>query len=328
MNNERFDQARRLVFMFKRFQAGYRYTAKEMQYEILKMNYGSYSLRTIQRDLQLLESIETSLDKKRESKEYLWYIPKDRIRSNLFLLNNELISLYLLKAHIKTFNGTFVDNELERILTSLENRIPGDIFTGKNLFWDKNIGNYDYSEHDESIKSIINFIVKDKWVTIKYDTSENGIIKDYTGKIAKIFSYSGYLYIAPYIPMYSCFIALAIHRIRGLREAIHEDIETPDFDYEEFSNIRFGVFWGEPERVEITIDKDYKKYFINRFWHSTQEFIEETNGDLKLIMVVPTTPELLSMIMSWGEGIKFIKPERLKNMLIEKHRLSLNNLMN
>ena len=79
-------------------------------------------------------------------------------------------------------------------------------------------------------------------------------------------------------------------------------------------------------RIEITIGKEFKKYFINRYWHSTQQLSDLQNGDMKLTMIAPISPDLIAWIMSWGEGIKSAKPSELKSKLMAKHKASLKNL--
>ncbi|MDA3843883.1 MAG: WYL domain-containing protein [Candidatus Kapabacteria bacterium] len=65
---------------------------------------------------------------------------------------------------------------------------------------------------------------------------------------------------------------------------------------------------------------------MNRYWHSTQEVSDLKNGDLKLTMTAPMSPDLIAWVLSWGEGIKSAKPAELKHKLIEKHKAALRNL--
>ena len=109
-----------------------------------------------------------------------------------------------------------------------------------------------------------------------------------------------------------------MHRIHRLHEVVHDDIEVPEFDYEEFSNIRFGVFWGEPENVKLQIDKKFKKYFVNRFWHNTQQLSEDKDDNMILKMKVPLSPELISWIISWHEAVLVLVPQTLREKVITK----------
>jgi len=320
MNNEKYFHAKRIVFLFKTFLSGRQLSTKELQDEIRQEELGDVKIRTLQRDLQLLEQMDTRITKKRDGKQYVWYIPRNALQTNSFFFkDNQLLSLYILKSHLKNLKNTIVSKDLDTLLDTLEEKYPSQVFASKDLFWDKNIGNYDYSNHNDTIRKVIDIIVSDEWARIEYDPSENGNIKKYRAKIAKIFTYAGYLYIAAYIPDYEYYIAMSIHRIIAVNKISPLDIETPAFNEDEFLSIRFGVFWGEPRKVRLHIDKDYKKYFINRYWHSSQRIIDNEDESIELELTVPISHELISWILSWQQALTVIEPDEL----IEKMRQSL-----
>ena len=325
MNEEKFFQARRLVFLLKKLQAGIHYTAKELQTVYLRDGLGDYSIRTIQNDLLLLSEIEPLLQNKKEGREKRWFIERQGFRQSHLLFSSNLLSLYVLKAQLKSFKGTFIEKELNSILEKIEKDFPNDIFSYESLFWDKNIGNYNYEKIDDLIKGIIEAISQNLCLEVKYDTAQEGIIKSYICQIKKIFTYGGFLYAAAYVPRYGYYIALAIHRIKVIKQTTSQEIEVPEFDLEEFSSIRFGVFWGEPEKIILEIKKKYVKYFENRFWHQTQKLESLKNGNMILKMEVPLSPELVSWILSWGEGIKVIEPAKLKEKILKKLKDTISN---
>jgi predicted DNA-binding transcriptional regulator YafY len=320
MRNEKYFHAKRIVFLFKTFLSGKQLTTAELQEEIRNEELGDVKIRTLQRDLQLLEEMDTRITKRREGRSYLWYIPRHSLQTNSFFFkDNQLLSLYILKSHLKNLKNTIVSKELETLLMTLEEKYPSQVIANKDLYWDKNIGNYDYSKHNKTIDKIIDSIVNHEWVKIEYDPSETGKVKIYTGKIARIFSYDGYLYIAVYVPDYGYYIAMSIHRILSINKISPIETEVPEFDEEEFLNIRFGVFWGEPKKVKLRIEIDFAKYFINRYWHSSQVITENDDGSLELCLSVPVSHELISWILSWHQAITVIEPDEL----IEKIRVSL-----
>jgi predicted DNA-binding transcriptional regulator YafY len=75
MRNEKYFHAKRIVFLFKTFLSGKQLTTAELQEEIRKEELGDVKIRTLQRDLQLLEEMDTRITKSREGRSYLWYMP-------------------------------------------------------------------------------------------------------------------------------------------------------------------------------------------------------------------------------------------------------------
>ncbi len=323
--NEINSQVERIFAIYRMLLSGKKLKTSEIRERLLNDHGGDYSPRTIQRDMQTLLAIAPEITFTEEGRTTIWHIDEN-LRSGIIFRENDLLSLYMLKANLKNFKGTYFEEEINALLNKIDSHAVGDVFDGEPFFWDKNIGSYDYSGHDRIIKKVIEAITQKQWVTIDYDVSGSGYQKSYIGRIARMFSNAGYLYAAVYIPEYQYYIAMAIHRITDIQEAVHEDVEVPDFNQEKFSAIRFGVFWGEPEKVEIIINADSRKYFENRFWHQTQKFKDNEDGSLSLEMLVPLSPELKSWLISWSSCISSVKPEKLRDELISMHKEALKNL--
>ncbi len=313
------NQARRVVFLLKRFQSGYRYTVKEAT-DLLSREFGEISDRSVQRDIKALSDIEPLLESNRVDGEIVWRLNDEHFRTRTFALGaNELLSMYLLKAQLKNFRNTFVAKEIDAILEAMEKRLPSNVFLDRELFWDKNIGAYDYSECDEIIKKVIETIVEKKAAYVTYDPLENGEFKEYRAFLKKIFSYAGYLYCASYVPEFGYFVALAIHRMKKVFPTfVKDDEEIPDFNYDEFSKNRFGVFAADPKNIGIRIEKEFVRYFENRHWHPTQKFEIMSDGSAELEMFSSVSPELVAWLLGWGEGLKVLEPDELKKKIVAK----------
>ena len=153
MRNEKYFHAKRIVFLFKQFLSGKQLTTAELQEAIREEELGDVKIRTLQRDLQLLEEMDTQITKRREGRQYVWYIPRESLQTNSFFFkDNQLLSLYILKSQLKNLKNTIVNKDLDSLLSTLEEKYPSQVLSNKDLFWDKNIGNYDYSEHNKTIE--------------------------------------------------------------------------------------------------------------------------------------------------------------------------------
>jgi hypothetical protein len=323
------DQAQRIVFLLKKLQAGNKYTTTEA-YEMICKEFGEHSLRTVQRDMVLLQKCEPAVNAVRVGKEFLWYIPKEvRYTEALIRIDtNEILSFYILKAHLKTFKGTIIEDDVNKLADKLEKFAPKEIYSSDSLFWDQNIGYFDYSNYNDKLSKIIDAIVNQKWLNIDYNTSSKGVINKILVNLRCLFTYSGALYAVAYVPKHDTHIALALHNITQIEEADNKKRNLPEFNFKEWTKYRFGVFYGEPKRVILNIKKEFKHFFINRKWHQSQVMKEEDDGSLTLEMKVPLGPDFIGWLLGWSNAIIIKKPKELKKTIIEKIKQSIENYKN
>lgn len=321
------DQAQRIVFLLKKLQAGNKYTTSEA-YEMICKEFGEHSLRTVQRDMLLLQKCEPAVNAVRVGKEYLWYIPKE-VRHTEALMRidtNEILSFYILKAHLKTFQGTVIEDDVNKLADKLEKYAPKEIYSAESLFWDQNIGYFDYSNYNDKLSEIINAIVNKKWLNIDYNTSSKGVINKIFLTLRCLFTYGGSLYAVAYVPKHDAHIALALQNIVKLEEVQnYKNTKLPEFNFKEWTKYRFGVFYGEPKRVVLNVKKEYKHYFINRKWHQSQNVREEEDGTLTIEMKVPIGPDFVGWLLSWSSAIVVKKPKELISTILEKLKQAIND---
>ncbi|TWU56376.1 HTH domain protein [Rubripirellula tenax] len=102
-----------------------------------------------------------------------------------------------------------------------------------------------------------------------------------------------------------------------------ERIEFPftipaTFDADAYLGPAFGIYSGEPERVEIKIAAAAARPIAESEWHASQEVVHHADGTLTLTMQVAITPELESWILSLGPEAKVIEPESLAEAIAAK----------
>lgn len=311
MMAEKGQQARRLVYMLKKFQAGHKYTAKEMQ-ELIEENFGAISLKSIQRDLNLLQECEPTLENIKQDGRIVWRIPKGfRSTPPIRVTANEALSYYILKAHLRAFKGTIIESYIDELYEKIQELAPGEPFSKDSLIWDQNYGQFDYSEHDEIIQQVIYFINNKKWAHVRY---KRGISRKYNNFICifeKMFTYSGSLYVSVYVPYHGNHIALKIERIIFIEESESQDYKHCEFDFNKFKKDRFGVYYGDKKQVELKVRKGYEIYFENRKWHPSQKISKNKKGEMIIKLRVPIVPDFVGWLMSWSEVLTVIKPVSL-----------------
>lgn len=310
------EQVRRIVHILKKLESGHRVSSKQILDDMPDDLTGA-TLRTIQRDLVLIQECIPELTFTRQGREQFYeYDRRVRKRPGITNINsNELLSLYILKAHLRTFDNTVIDEEVKGLVKKLETIAPSDVYLSESLYWDQNIGQYDYTQSDFIIRDVLRFTANKKWVDIEYYSSNKGKTSSYTVMFQKIFTYYGMLYVASYLPSHKKHIALSIQNIEKITEKRKFKEDVPEFNFKEWNKSRFGVFEGEPQNVELFIPKIAVRLFVNRHWHSSQQFTPDEKGNMILSMTVPLTPDFISWLLSWSDMIRVLSPKSLRKHL-------------
>ena len=331
------NKTERILWILDYYRPGEKLTASDVKSKINKKikedypdDYEEYeiSLRTIQRDLQDLEKLYKieKLDKK-DNRETVWIRVEDFQKKKHFR-ENELLSFHILKAYLKNFENTVIDEGIRELFNQLEEIVPGEVFDTDSIFWDKNFGKFDYFNYDTIIRRLIKFITGKKWVKIQYYSEIKRKANEFTCLPRSFFEFKGSLYVVVYLSGENAYhIVLLIQNIEEIEELTGQELieirrqtNVPEFKFSEWAKGRFGVFWDEPYHVKLLIDKGTKRYFENRFWHDTQKFSNTDTGDLILEMDVPIVPDLTGWILSWGTAITVLAPQQLIEIVKAYHQ--------
>ncbi len=323
------DYAEKVLFLYdlikEAYQSDRRLSLEDIQqaYKTSSdINVDDISERTLNRYINFLKRLDL-IDTTKDGR-YTEYIPtrKKHITYDLNFSSNELLSFYLLKAHLKTFKGTDIDDTIKELMRKLEKIAPGSPFSSDSLFWDQNVGQYDYTKHNAVLRQVISYINDQEYVWVNYQSSPIRDPKKFMALFEKIFTYRGALYVAYYVPKYQKHRSLKLECILDIETAKDAPEEIPEFKFDKFTKDRFGVFDGDKQHCELEIRNGFEHYFKNRTFHPSQ-IMEEENGKTIIKMHCPVAPDLISWVMSWGDILTVRKPEKL----ITEIKIKANNIL-
>jgi predicted DNA-binding transcriptional regulator YafY len=319
------EKGKRMVYLYKLFINGNKLSSKEIT-DIMREEFSDLSIRTIQRDIKDLCEVEPAIMRIREGKNSYWKIDRraSMVKQTFRITPSELLSFHILKAHLKSFDKTVIAEEVNLLAKKLEEYAPNEVYSKESLFWDQNIGRYDYTQLDPIIRRIIKYITDETSALVEYYSNDSRKIKKYLVTLRKIFSYAGMLYVVAYVPRHDSHIALSIQNINKIDERKNYKYALPEFDFKKWTKNRFGVFYGPSRKVVLHIDKDYSHYFENRIWHQSQQITKQDDGSLILEMNVPLAPDFKAWILGWADAVTILKP---KDLIEEIHK-KVKNILN
>ena len=326
ITNSKSEQARRVLFIYKKLLSGNQFSVHEM-INLLSEHFNNISERSIQRDFQIIQNMDDTVEKFREGHSIIWKISNftKNQAEKINISQDELFSFYVLKAYLKNFKGTKVEYEINRLTSQLENIAPGDALAESLLITEQNFGHYDYSVRYSLILSIIRFINEKTWISFEYTRIIDNKTAIYNVFPYRLYIYSGTIYLIAYYKKKKGYRSFAVQNINNLQDLSIPYTKVPELNLDDFSKQSFGAHTGKPEEISLQIKKDSVKYFENRFWHISQKLKPQKDGSLIIDMVVPIVPELIYWIISWHKAIKILKSSALSDIVKQTLKQSLIN---
>jgi predicted DNA-binding transcriptional regulator YafY len=77
---------------------------------------------------------------------------------------------------------------------------------------------------------------------------------------------------------------------------------------------------GRPIDVTLRLDKATAAWAKDRLWHPTQKLASLKNGGMMMSLTVADSRELVGWVLSFGSGVRVIKPEPLQKAVKDEAR--------
>jgi len=219
-----------------------------------------------------------------------------------------------------------------------KSKLEENIEENLGAYYNTNFHNNKYTNHDDvALESLINTIVAKKQITIsklQYDLT--CIPKKYTLidtplNPLKIVYHHGGIYICVYSEGYDKLFILGVEELVTFKilNRTYKSNHTQKIVTEYF-NTHFGVTHNIDSN-NYTIEIDFSELtgmFIDKhYWHPSQKMIMQPNGNYRLHLTCGINRELISWILIWGANASVIKPDLLKQCVLQEITLmsTINN---
>ena len=228
----------------------------------------------------------------------------------------ELMALVFTRDLAKPLEGTPIKASIDSALVKIESALPAEAeeFVQHLHGWfSAGIGPHKrYAEHREKIGQLARAITKKRTIEMRYYTA--GRDKTTRRKVDpyRIWYAAGGLYFIGYCHMRQDVRMFAIDRILSLT-ITNLPCQMPlGFDIEEYVRDALTVMRGGPQiDVEMCFDRKTSAWAKDRVWHPSQKAVLDKKGCLTLTLQVADTPELVGWILSFGPGVRVVRPAAL-----------------
>jgi predicted DNA-binding transcriptional regulator YafY len=281
--------------------------------------------RTIRRDLEALE-VHFPIYTDHVGGQVRWKLVEgfNRVPALQFSAT-ELMALIFTRDLTRPLEGTPIKESIDSVLAKAEGALPsaaGDFVQQLQGWFSAGIGPHKtYRKHREKIDQLARAITKKRTVEMRYYTA----MRDKTSRRKvdpyRIWYAAGALYLIGYCHMRQDVRMFAIDRILSLT-VTNLPCQMPlGFNVEDYVRDALSVMRGGPQiEVELRFDRKTSAWAKDRIWHPSQKAILDNDGCLTLVLQVADTPELIGWILSFGSGVKVIRPEILIQQLKSEAR--------
>lgn len=284
--------------------------------------------RQIYDDISFMKSDQgwtIPLEKKKDGRRvYYQYSDSEFSIQNLPLKDEELKQIHSAIDVLSNFSGAPQFEWIKELIPILKDKFNLNTSNKEAIYLDSNpdLKGLDY------LTPIYEAIINEDVLQIEYDDFSDSETKtiEYHPHILKEYNNRWIVHgFNPAKKQYDPY-NVALDRIESLTHLNTEYIPT-DRDWIEYFYETIGVIRPKgqtPTDIKLWFSKSTAPYIKTKPFHGTQKKISEQDGLIIEINVIPNG-ELIGKILSYGENIRVIEPESLKENVKEKLRLSLEN---
>lgn len=296
-------RAKRLVQIFKDLLEKGEVSKKEICEEF------GISPRTAERDILLLESIHgLFIERKRKGDEWYYRLPDEYIKQQRFINDNQDLITLLMSLGLCHFSSTAEKGLKDEFFKAMRSVFPFKL--AEELFYYHEETPYLEPLRLEDLKILMNAYKDKKLISLKLRDGRS--IKF---KLFAIIHYIEEFYLAGQESRGGDIVILSLHDLKKIKLLKSTYSIPSDFSVRKHLESAFGIIPGKKEEVVLLFKKDIADYIKHRLWHPSQQIEEQKNGSIILKMDVAINEEIIKWILGYGERIKVIKPERLRNII-------------
>jgi len=291
----------------------------EALYEYEGLDTG-VSRRTVQADIQIMRSDKLGYNAPivvKQKKFYSYDDPEYSI-TNIPLTDQDLGMLTEAVDFMKQFKGFSHFQELDAMVQKLEDHIYSQKTKTRSVIdFEKNENLRGLRFLDELYKAII----KKQTLEIDYQS--------FKAKQEQTFMFYPYLlkefrnrwFLVGNEENRSNVMLLALDRMKAVRISTLPFQENPEFDPDTFFKDAIGVSVTPHDRieeVELWLSPKHAPYALTKPFHHSQETIKEGENGTIVRLRVQHNFELEKDLLAFGEGVKVIKPDRLRRRVKQR----------
>lgn len=277
--------------------------------------YGSISVKTIQRDIEMMQTVfNAPIEYDNKIKGY-YYSDKNFRLKNFELDENDFFALAVTEKVMQQFKNSPLEPKLRRFYDKINLLFDGKVTVKTSelndiLSWKLEETRYVDSKIFSTLQKAI---MNSKTVNITYFTASTGKMSLRNVDPYHLLNNYGEWYLIGYCHLRKEILLFAVSRIKKIEFLKNEFVVIDGFTIEEYLKNSLGIFESkELINVKLWFSVQDSRYIREKKIHHSQKITENPDGTLYLELKLPDTYELIMTILMHGSGCKVIEPKSLK----------------
>jgi len=282
-------------------------------------------LRTIRRDLAALEAVGFPLLTERMDGQTRWKLIEGYRRVPALTFSaTELMALTFSRHLLKPLEGTQIQASLDSALNKAAAALPSPALAYVRQLQDLfSVGlgpHKTYRHHRDTIDRLTQAIAQARTLQMRYYSASRNRTTRREVDPYRLRYTGGALYLIAYDHRRREVRLFAVDRIRSLTLTDHPYQMPLGFDVGTYMQDALVVMRGTPITVELLFNKSVTAWVRDRIWHPSQQMTRLNDGRLRMTLQVANTQELIGWVLSFGSGVRVVKPEPLREKMREEAR--------
>ncbi|BFU96864.1 MAG: transcriptional regulator [Nitrospira sp.] len=282
-------------------------------------------IRTIRRDLEALEAGGFPLVNERVEGRVRWRL-MDGVRQApaLSFSPTELMALVISRSLLRPLAGTEIQAAVESAMAKASRLLPAGsldyVQQIQNVFAVGLGPHKTYKHHRETIDRLTQAISKTRTVQMRYYSASRLRMTRREIDPYRLWYASGGLYLVGYCHLRKEPRMFAVERIHVVTLTDHPYQMPLGFDLEAFVQSALTVMRGRPIDVTLRFDKATTAWAKDRLWHPSQHLTPMKSGGMTMTLTVADSRELVGWVLSFGSGVRVIRPQSLAEAVSSEAR--------
>ena len=283
-----------------------------------------YTVRTVYRDLQVLERVGVPIYQDRRGRQARWRVMEGyRRRLSITLSWPEMLALVVARKMLEGLSAAPLADAAASAVAKVTEALPQEVAQRAAQFdqmFSAQLGAaHDYASKSEVLRTLIDGIERHESVRLQYRKlgerkANERIIDPYLLHVQ-----SGAVYLIGFCHDRNAIRTFLLDRVsEAARTGALFGARAP-FAASALLQGALGPWEGTPQRIQLRFDAEIAELVAERRVHPSQTTQWRSDGELDVELRAPVCPPLITWLLGWGNQVRVISPVALAERVRQVH---------
>ncbi|MBR5966386.1 MAG: WYL domain-containing protein [Treponema sp.] len=297
----------RIVAIDEILQSGRPYTAKELS---ARIEDGSYSARTIQRDLEYMrDTLNAPIEN--DWRGYR-YTEQNFFIKSIPLTEGEAFAVAALNPLLEQYRNTPLEKQLRSVFAKIASCLPQKITVDTSFLNPKITFIPDRTEsiNPKFFKTVFDALKACRALAFEYRPLQKTTFMQRTIEPYHVVCQRGNWYVIGKCRDKNDVRIFSLSRMKSLAMTKEKFSVPKSFKASDYFDAEMGIWLSDkiPIEAELLFDKEIGTYALNHIWHSEQTVQERPDGSVYVKFKTTQKREILRWILGQGHTVKVLGP--------------------